>query len=34
MKNKDEKLEYGLTKLEINSLKIDLQTFDKEYEKF
>lgn len=33
-KNKDEKLEYGLTKDEIKYMKIDLVEFDKQYEKF
>ena len=33
-KDKDEKLEYGLNKWEIQSLTMNLDAFDKEYEKF
>ena len=33
-KDKDEKLEYGLNKWEIQSLTMNLDAFDREYEKF
>ena len=33
-KEKEDKLEYGLDKWELKNLKINLEAFDKEYEKF